>query len=421
MSRQMDASTRSRLPDLQPNQNKKAQKILANHMHNMSTSTFKSSTAAVPVLQQIDSTASRTARTHDISHLRDRSSHLTPKIPPSQIPAEDHIYEKSFLPKDGASEYKEEDGLWHTKVFPSICPSSRTDAIMLDAWITKSLERYSEHVSEKDDLAQAVEELVPILSVALHEIVRQVIHYCAERGVVLEKIWRTYVELFDRVLREMKSSLKTHKEKTAEVQTVLNEACKNLDDLRSSHPVQMQKVIVDLEGKFTTRQKELELELRGRESENLVLTQELRDHHQLLECWYPSFHLYQNSYIKGQIPQFSMDRTGGDARNSTRPNRRVSLTLQNQKEDLTPEVAMAEDFKRLLSALAPDKRKAIGKELASLLSAQAANKGKSQRKEGPDDEAKVQQLLSEISDQDDYIRELEAEIAKLEGGETASP
>merc|ERR1719486_111086 len=257
------------------------------------------------------------------------------------IPAEDHIYEKSFLPKDGSSEYREEDGLWHTKVFPSIVPSSRTDAIMLDAWITKSLERYSERVSEKDDLAQAVEELVPILSVALHEIVRQVIHYCAERGVVLEKIWRTYVELFDRVLREMKSSLKTHKEKTAEVQAVLNEACKNLDDLRSSHPVQMQKVIVDLEGKFTTRQKELELELRARESENLVLTQELKDHHQLLECWYPSFHLYQNSYIKGQIPQHQPERPGNENRSSVRPNRRVSLTLQNQKEDLTPEVAMA--------------------------------------------------------------------------------
>merc|ERR1719171_2068451 len=187
-------------------------------------------------------------------------------------------------------------------------PSSRTDAIMLDAWITKSLEKYSDKVSEKEDLAAAVEELVPILSIALHEIVRQVIHYCAERGVVLEKIWRTYVELFDRVLREMKSSLKTHKEKTAEVQAVLNEACKSLDDLRSSHPVQMQKVIVDLEGKFTTRQKELEMELRARESENLVLTQELRDHHALLESWYPSFHLYQNSYIKGQIPQHTAER-----------------------------------------------------------------------------------------------------------------
>merc|ERR1712224_366553 len=254
-------------------------------------------------------------------------------------------------------------------------------------------------------------------SVALHEIVRQVIHYCAERGVVLEKIWRTYVELFDRVLREMKSSLKTHKEKTAEVQAVLNEACKSLDDLRSSHPVQMQKVIVDLEGKFTTRQKELELELRARESENLVLTQELRDHHQLLECWYPSFHLYQNSYIKGQIPQHQAgadNQSAGD-RGSVRPNRRISLTLQNQKEDLTPEVAMAEDFKRLLSALAPDKRKAIGKELAGLLSSSSAKQGNGKKKDGADDDAKVQQLLGEISDQDDYIRELEAEVAKLEG------
>lgn len=76
---------------------------------------------------------------------------------------------------------------------------------------------------------------------------------------------------------------------------------------------------------------------------------------------------------------------------------------------------MAEDFKRLLSALAPDKRKAIGKELAGLLSSSSAKQGNGKKKDGADDDAKVQQLLGEISDQDDYIRELEAEVAKLEG------
>merc|ERR1719174_2436653 len=117
-------------------------------------------------------------------------------------------------------------------------------------------------MTQREDLAQAVDELVPILSVALHEIVRQVTHYCVERGVVLEKIWRTYVELFDRVLKEMHTSLRVHKERTSEVQEVLRKAQTELEALRRSHPHQMQKVISDLEGRFTSRQKELESELR---------------------------------------------------------------------------------------------------------------------------------------------------------------
>merc|ERR1719401_2652858 len=169
---------------------------------------------------------------------------LTPKIPASLIDEEDHVYEKTFLPKDSSSVYQEVDGLWYTKVFPSNNPSSRTDAVRLDAWITRSLEMYKKtSTGGKEDLARAVEDLVPILSVALHEIVRQVTHHCTERGLVLEKIWQTYVSLFNRVLHEMQASLKSEQEKTTTIHAVLLKTRKELEGLKKSHPDQMQNVI----------------------------------------------------------------------------------------------------------------------------------------------------------------------------------
>merc|ERR1719401_3413587 len=192
---------------------------------------------------------------------------LTPKIPASLIDEEDHVYEKTFLPKDSSSVYQEVDGLWYTKVFPSNNPSSRTDAVRLDAWITRSLEAYKKTTSGgKEDLARAVEDLVPILSVALHEIVRQVTHHCTERGAVLEKIWRTYVELFDRVLHEMQAALSTEQTKTTEVHKVLLQTRTDLTGLKKSHPEQMQNVIADLEEQFTTRQKKSRRGARGMRS-----------------------------------------------------------------------------------------------------------------------------------------------------------
>merc|ERR1711865_794575 len=98
----------------------------------------------------------------------------------------------------------------------------------------------------------------------------------------------------------------------------------------------------------------VEEELHQCEEENLKLKSELRTHHTELELWYPSFPLYQDSYLKNHIPHFSgqtKDRMG----------------KKNEDEEMPTEVAIAEDLKRLLAVLAPEKRQAIGKELAYVL------------------------------------------------------
>merc|ERR1719499_1239032 len=94
----------------------------------------------------------------------------------------------------------------------------------------------TESSSNKEQLVKTIEDLIPILSVALHEIVRQVTHHCSERGRALEKLWKTYVELFHRVLRQMKKSQAEQKERTAEVRGRLSAAKQELADLRRGHP-----------------------------------------------------------------------------------------------------------------------------------------------------------------------------------------
>jgi hypothetical protein len=337
-----------------------------------------------------------------------------------------HIYETGFLPKDSSSVYYEHDGLWYTKVFPSQAPSSRTDAVMLDAWISKTLEQYQKTGAggAKEDLAKAVEDLVPLLSVALHEIVRQVTHHCIERGLVLEKIWRTYVELFDRVLHEMQAALKKEKQKTIEIHDVLMTARSDLDGLQRSHPEHMQNVITELEAQFTDRQRQVEEELNECTEENERLKRELRSQHSELGLWYPSFPLYQDSYLKNHIPHYSPHHSQA----------RGALSGKKADDEETPaEVAIAEDFKRLLAVLAPEKRQAIGKELTFVLkTAAVSTKSEKEGKHGKKDhktrlsqivaegqkhaekEAKITALHEEVAKQEIKIQDLKSIIQELE-------
>ncbi|CAE8645743.1 unnamed protein product, partial [Polarella glacialis] len=424
------------LPRLRPHVNRRAQQIIAAHMRSASTTSHGadlSSTTSVPVLAQIEGTAPRTAATHDISHLCDQPKFLAPSVPATLIEEEDHVFETSFMAKDATSVYSDADGLWHTKVFPSDCPSSRTDAVMLDTWITKALDRYQkkalpESSSSRADFGKTVEDLVPILSVSLHEIVRQVMHHCSERGLALQKIWKTYVELFDRVLHQMQDSLRQQKFKTAEVQSFLGQASSEFKELKRSHPVQMHNVISDLEVTFTESQKGFEDDLKQAEEENGLLKQMLRTHHRELEMWYPNFQLYQDSYIKNLIPQRVKGRAPRRA-----PTTRLEDRLEGGDGGMAPEVAIAEDFKRLLTVLAPDKRKTMGQDLAGLLDEVDKKAGSNNNKDKAgeareQDRAKekvsleaqqenldlVERLQAEVREQEEHIKLLKTEIAKLE-------
>lgn len=417
-----------RLPRLQPQLNRRAQQIVEAHLRSASAGPVAITTGHVSVLSQLDSTAPKTARTHDISHLCDKASYLTPTIPPSLIEEQDHIVESSFLPKDGSSRYSENDGLWHTKVFPSAVPSSRADAVFLDAWITRALEKYCNEEGDNANLVTAVEDLVPILSVGLHEVVRQVMHYCAERAVTLEKIWRTYVELFDRVMRQMQESLREHKARAMEAQKHLAKVEHELEGVRQVHPQLMRRVIEDCEAEFAQTQLDLERDVATASAFNAEHKHDLRVHQKEQEIWFPNFTKYQDSYMKVQLQPQQMMKAG-----QGRPNWRGQTSAQ--QTDLTPEVVIAEDFKRILTTLVSEKRVIIGAELVELLDGQqaaanqrqqpspkrsptAANSSKKQVKspapEEPQEDEALSSLQAELLEQEAHIAKLKQKLEKLQ-------
>lgn len=447
---------RPRLHALQPHVNRRAQQLINAHMGPPSAGSSSSTAApfaAAGVLSMLDGTTSRAARTYDISHLCDQPRNLAPCMAPSMLPEEDSIWESTFMPMDPTSVYTEEDGLWHTKVFPSSNPASRTDAVMLDQWITKALKEYGEGASSsgKEELARAIEDLVPILSVALHEMARQVAHQCAERGAALEKIWRTYVELFHRVLRQLQGSLQEHKMKTSVLHAELSKQRKDLKRVKEAHPVEMRRVIAELELQFTQQQAQCEEELKQAEQDNHMLKQDMKAHHKELEMWYPGFPLYQESYIKSHIPkqsriaprkqgtllrQTTLTRKGTQdsgslSRKGTQDSKMSSgMATEARTQGLTPEVAIAQDFKRLLAVLPPEKRKAIGQELNDVLShdllspsGAGSSPNRGQRKKtmfkgtqevDMEEQAQAERLREEVKKQEQRIAELRQEIADLE-------
>eukprot|EP00388_Colpodella_angusta_P006879 GDKJ01019928.1.p1 GENE.GDKJ01019928.1~~GDKJ01019928.1.p1 ORF type:complete len:359 (-),score=59.47 GDKJ01019928.1:61-1137(-) len=296
----------------------------------------------------------------DISFLRDKQTTLTSKLSETQIPEVHHVTERSFLPTEG-SKYNPKDGMWHTLIFPSNKPSSRMDAVLLDRWITHALEQYTVRLGTKADLSMAVEELVPILSKGLNELVRQVSHHCVERGVVLEKVWRTYVELFDRVLKELKAELNQNHERTARTQEELERVSHELEETRQKHPQQMQRLITTLENKFAQRQSELEEQTSFLEAENRALAQRLREMQGEVDCFLPSFRSYKSCPIKAVLAATAPRTVGNPGDSSTGVG----------YSGTSAEGALLEDIKRLVGALPSAARKRLGVALAPSLGLQA--------------------------------------------------
>lgn len=233
-------------------------------------------------------------------------------------------------------------------LFPANKPSSRADAAILDQWITKAFESYAQRIDGskgEEDLTKIVEELVPILSIGLHEVVRQVTQHCLERGVVLEKIWRTYVELFERALNDTRALLCCHKEKTARVEAELNRTKSELTALQAKHPEQIQKLSKTLTGKFAQRQEELEMQLKTLRTENNVLKQHLKEQGASVKLWFPLFKKYKDSRYKKMLV------------NAQNPLPASSM----------PETRIAADFKRILTVMPADGRRRVGFFVSSLL------------------------------------------------------
>mmetsp|Transcript_42317 Transcript_42317/g.131658 ORF Transcript_42317/g.131658 Transcript_42317/m.131658 type:complete len:258 (-) Transcript_42317:16-789(-) len=218
----------------------------------------------------------------------------------------------------------------------------------MDGSVTSAFVSYAQRSMDsqgEEDLIRTVEELVPILSIGLHEVVRQVTQHCLERGVVLEKIWRTYVELFERALGETRASLKRNKEKTMRVQADLARARAELSELQERHPEQIEKLSKMLERKFVKRKEEITDLLRSTSQENAALRRHLAEQHTSVATWFPHFANYKDSTYRQQL--------------------HVEKGIQPSATSV--EARLAADFRRILRAMPPEGRRRVGFFVSSLL------------------------------------------------------
>mmetsp|Transcript_23674 Transcript_23674/g.50549 ORF Transcript_23674/g.50549 Transcript_23674/m.50549 type:complete len:429 (+) Transcript_23674:170-1456(+) len=235
-------------------------------------------------------------------------------------------------------------------LFPANKPSSTADAIVLDKWISNSFANYaqrtaSRNLDDEEELTRAVEELVPILSIGLHELSRQVSQNCLERGVVLEKIWRTYVDLFEKALSGTRKALRKQREKTAKVERDLSRTQREVEELKRKHPAQIQRLSATLQGKFAQRAEDLREQLLHVSSENDQLNKDLRHLSGSASAWFPNFSTYKVSMFREFLEKMPPEPATSD----------------------TPEAQMAADFGRVLSALPVETRRRVGYYISSLL------------------------------------------------------
>lgn len=244
-------------------------------------------------------------------------------------------------------------------LFPTNKPSSRADAVLLDQWVSKALRCYAQRseasASGEEDLARAVEELIPLLSIGLHETVRQVGQHCLDRAVVLEKIWRTYVDLFEAALAETRAALKRHKEKTAQLEEALEQTRQELAALQELHPRQIAKLSKTISGKHIQREEHLGHKMGFLRQDNEQMQKQLDEQQELMDRWFPNFSLYKNSILR-------RDLRGANAHIQAALQ---AATMVNQYP--TPEAYLCIDIKRILLVMQPQSRKRVGYYIASLL------------------------------------------------------
>ncbi|XP_056132913.1 axonemal dynein light chain domain-containing protein 1 [Lampris incognitus] len=135
----------------------------------------------------------------------------------SLIPAEYHLVRnrglKSLALYDNKFTVQLMDDDQRFRVFPSLKPSGRQEAVQLMTVMDDMLEKagVKQHSDQLTDLCQ-MQGLVELLQVeqniyniVFHEVIRQVSVECAERGALLAKLRQQYMALLDRIPRQLKN------------------------------------------------------------------------------------------------------------------------------------------------------------------------------------------------------------------------
>jgi len=144
------------------------------------------------------------------------------------------------------------------------------------------------------EITTVVESAVPKLSMTLHEIIQQCTNHCSETGMVLEKIWRTYVELSDRALKDLRDSLKMQQIHVNKVEAELHNTRQEAKEIKIKHPQHLERLGETLKLKFCQRHQEQCNELKFTEAENSALKLVLEERKIDIKQLFPHFERYKH-------------------------------------------------------------------------------------------------------------------------------
>ena len=170
------------------------------------------------------------------------------EIPPTLIPEEDHIIEKSPVPVTGEgslenTRFDPMTKMWHRTVFPVLRPSGRNDVVMLEQWLETKVATLAD---SKLSLVQMTREVQELYNIAFRELVRQVSVQCIERGQLMLKLWRRYVQLFHRTVDLVQQ------DKTSCVNEVVRETARKIEVVRSKHDTNTTRMKMDYSAELRT-------------------------------------------------------------------------------------------------------------------------------------------------------------------------
>lgn len=101
--------------------------------------------------------------------------------------------------KDEGVYYDEGNKNWCKTVFPSWQPGSRADALMLRKWTNEAIDDFNAS-QPKANVLEDMKGAQEILTMAFHELTRQVLISCRERGELMSELWNSQTVLFAKAL-----------------------------------------------------------------------------------------------------------------------------------------------------------------------------------------------------------------------------
>ena len=239
----------------------------------------------------------------DVSFLRDtQTSNLTPSIPPTLIPEADMITEESmFPPEDKARKcwYDPEKKVYVSVVFPSMKPTGRHDVELLSNWLSQALgETNFQSNINNDNRSQIVRNQLSKLQIGFREVVRQVAVTCHERGVLLDKIWKSMSDLLEYVMQQMQTTIMSCESRMGELNLRAGKHESDLLGMKSRHNDEVSILTQTIGYKWgqrleTVKQALIKNEIELESSSQLVAQ---------VKTWFPSFSTYAPTVLSSLLP-----------------------------------------------------------------------------------------------------------------------